>query len=441
MSVFTLIRSFLTLRMHENYSRKKMLQIQEKKFRKIIRYAYKNSKFYQEYYTSKNISEKDLENISMEDLPVIDKEMLIDNLDDVFTVDDISKKEILSFLDKSKNPNELFKNKYHIIHSSGSSGKLGLFAYSKKEWDTVYPYITKVFDFNFRKNKSVFIGAAGGHFAGVSFSSWGNRGILKLFNEPLIINVNEPIDEIIEKLNEFQPTILGGYFNALKILAQKKDEGLLNITPKILVNCGEGITTKEKKYIEDVFDASMSNLYSFAECISLGFGKDEYDGIYLFDDLAKIEFKKDHIIVTNLFNKTQPIIRYRIDDIISVKKDEKHLYPFTLIDDVIGRSEFVIWFTNQDGKKDFIHPLIFTDFYVNGLDKHQLVITGDSSFIFKAVIISDDKEKVIKEIDKKLKKILLDKNLSNVKYSIEDVKKIDIDFKTGKFRLVVSEKK
>lgn len=440
MSVFTMLQSFLTLKLHENYSRERLLRLQEKKFRKILKFAYKNSKFYHDLYKSNGIAEADLDTISAEKIPVVDKALLMKKFDDVVTVEDVSKKEIKSFLDKSKDPNELFKNKYHVIHSSGSSGRLGLFVYSKKEWDTVYPYITKVFDFDFRKNRSVFIGAAGGHFAGVSFSSWGSKGIPGLFNEPLIININEPIDQIIKKVNDFKPTILGGYFNALKILAQKKEEDVLKINPRILVNCGEGINHKDKKFIAEVFDAPLSNLYSFAECISLGFGRDEYDGIYLFDDLAKIEFKKDHIVVTNLFNKTEPIIRYRIDDYISPKKDKKKIYPFTLVDEIIGRSEFIIWLKNEKGEMDFIHPLIFTDFYVNGLDKHQIVLTSDSSFIFKAAIKSDNKEKVLKKIDEKLEKILSEKNFSNVKYKIKEVEDIPVNPKTGKFKLVISEK-
>lgn len=440
MSALTMVGSFLQLKFYERYSREKILKLQQKKFRKILKFAYKNSKFYHDLYSSNGINEANIDTIDIEKIPTLDKETLMENLDDVLTVDDVSKEEILSFLDKSKDPNELFKNKYHIIHSSGSSGKLGLFVYSKKEWDTVYPYITKVFDFKFRRNKSVFIGAAGGHFVGASFSSWGSKGISGLFNKPLILNVNEPIQDIIDKLNNFQPTILGGYFNAMKILAKKQEDGVLKINPRILVNCGEGVIRRDKKYIENVFSAPMSNLYSFAECISLGFGKDEYEGIYIRDDLAKIEVKKDHIIVTNLFNKTEPIIRYRVDDYVCLKEDTKKIYPFTLIDDIVGRDEFVIWFENETGDMDFIHPLIFTDFYVNGLDKHQIAITGKTSFEFRVVINSDDHEKVKKEITAKMNKLLADKKFGNVKFTIKEFKDLSIDKKTGKFKLIVSEK-
>ena len=86
---------------------------------------------------------------------------------------------------------------------------------------------------------------------------------------------------------------------------------------------------------------------------------------------------------------------------------------------------------------DFIHPLIFTDFYVKGLDKHQIVIKDKKSFIFKAVINSKDKNTVVNNIKLKLQKLLSDKNFSNVKFKIETVKELKADDKTRKFKLIV----
>jgi phenylacetate-CoA ligase len=429
------------MKINNNRSRKKILSLQEKKFRKILQFANNNSKFYYNLYRSKNIFEKDLKTIDIEKIPTVDKELLMNNLDDVLTVDDVSKKELLEFLDISKNPNELFKNKYHIIHTSGSSGKLGLFVYSQKDWDTFFPYITKVFDFNFRKKKSAFLGAAGGHFTGASFSSWMGKGITSLFGETLVLGVNEPLDEIIKRLNEFQPNIMGGYFNSLKILAELQNKEILKINPEILVNCGEGIISKDRRYIEEAFNVPMSNLYGFAEAVVVGAGKKEDDGIYLMDDISLIEIKEDHLLLTNFYNKTEPIIRYRIDDYVKLKENLNKKIPFTLIDNIVGRVEFVIWFENNKGEMDFIHPLVFTDFYVNGLDKLQLIINDKKSFDFLAVITPKNKEEVVKNIKIKLDKLLAEKNFTNIRYEIKVVDDLKIDKKTGKFKLILKKDK
>jgi hypothetical protein len=83
--------------------------------------------------------------------------------------------------------------------------------------------------------------------------------------------------------------------------------------------------------------------------------------------------------------------------------------------------------------------LIFTDFYVKGLDKLQIAIKSKTSFEFRAVITSDDKKRVVDEIKIKLDKILKDKHFTNVTYEIKEYDSLDPDEKTRKFSLIVDE--
>jgi phenylacetate-CoA ligase len=437
MSGFTIIKSYLQARASEKKSREKILQLQEKKFRKMIKFAYKNSSFYQDLYRSKGISEKDLGVIKIDDLPIVDKDVIMDNFDDVVTTQDINKQGILDFLEKSKDPNELYLNKYHVVHTSGSSGKIGVFVYSKKDWDSFFPYITRVFDFKLKKNKSVFFGAAGGHFLGASFSAWLDIGLSRFFVNSRIFDITKPLTLHIKKLNVFQPNILGGYFTGLKILAEEQEKGRLQIRPDVIVNCGEGIITKDKEYIEGVFGVSMTNLYGLAECAVMGVGKNRYDGIYLMDDLALVEIRKDHALLTNLYNKTQPLIRYRINDFFEEKIDTCRQMPFTLVNNIVGRNEYMLWLENYEGKMDFIHPLVIVEFYVKGLEKFQIVVKDKKSFDFLAVITDTDKEQVVNKIREKLDKLLLEKKFTNVRYHVKVVDNLSVDPKTGKFKLIV----
>ncbi|MCX6665669.1 MAG: hypothetical protein NT038_06385 [Euryarchaeota archaeon] len=439
MSNFALICSFIASKLHEKKTREGMLRLREKKFRKILKYAYNHSKFYHEFYTLKGITEKELDTIKIQDLPVVNKELIMDHFDEVLTTNDISKKDVVYFLDKSKNPDDLLYNKYHVIHSSGSSGKIGIFVYSTRDWDCFFPYSTKTFDFRFSKNKSVFFGAADGHYAGASFSSWTNHGITSWFCDQLILDIKKPIEEHIKLLNRFQPDVLGGYFTGLKILSEKQEQGELHINPRFLVNAGEGIIPEEKKKVERVFHLPMANLYGVAECVIMGIGREEYGGIYLFDDLAYVEIFDDHILLTNLFNKTQPLIRYRINDYLKVKEDTKKMLPYTLVESVIGRDEMVIWLENRKGKLDFIHPIVIAEFYVKGLDKLQIVVKDKRSFEFFAVIDKSEKQgEVVQKIKEKLDDLLKAKDFTDVTYSVRVVDELTIDKKTGKFKLIIS---
>ncbi|MCX6665666.1 MAG: hypothetical protein NT038_06370 [Euryarchaeota archaeon] len=439
MSSLTMVRSFLQSRYYEHLSRRRLLKIQQRKFRRIVRYAFDHSSFYRELYKSEGITRADLKSIPFDKLPSITKNMVMERFDDVLTDSNVTKSEVLDFLAQSKDPNELFKGKYHVVHTSGSSGKIGVFLYNKREWDYLFPYITTSYDFRFSKKKSVFLGATGGHFAGVSFSSWMNKGFSRLFTETLVVDINEPTERLVEKLNAFQPDIVGGYFTGLKVLAEQQEKGNLRIHPSLLVNCAEGnIILHQKEYITGVFHAPMNNNYGFAECIIVGVGRDEYGGILLRDDLVLIEFFEDYILVTNLFNKTEPLIRYRIDDCLKQKKSSLR-YPFTLVDNVVGRSEFIINLENDFGEIDYIHPLIFTDFYVKGLSGLQFVLKDKKSFDVRVMIAEKEREHVIQAIKKKLDEWLAIKHFTSVSYTIQVVEKLPVDQKTGKFKLIVKQ--
>lgn len=437
MSSLQMIKSYFEFRLHETYSRKKILKIQNKRFRKILKYAYKNSKFYHDLYSKNGIKEDDLDSIPIEKIPTTNKDMIMKNFDNVLTVNDITIKIIENFIDKNKKPTDLLNKKYHVLHTSGTSGNQGIFIYSKKDWAKIYPYIVKTFNFTFRKKKTAYVGCLGGHFVALSFVSRLDKGISGLFCKLKIIDINKPTEEIVKELNEYQPDVLGGFFNQLKILAQYQRKGDLSIHPEVIVNCSEPVIPKDKLFIENTFNAPLNNLYGFAECFISGVGRSNDPGIYLFDDKVLIEIKDDHILATNLFNKTQPIIRYRVNDFLKVNKNPPGNYPFTLIDSVIGRVESLIWFENRYGKMDSLHPFLFVVFYVKGLDKYQVVVKDETSFEFLAVIKKENREEIIKNIKKELDKILMLKNFDNVTYKIKIVDDIPFDKKSGKYKLVV----
>ena len=254
----------------------------------------------------------------------------------------------------------------------------------------------------------------------------------------IILDITKPLTLHIKKLNAFQPNILGGYFTGLKILAEEQENGRLQIRPDVIVNCGEGIIPKDKGYIEEIFGVSMTNLYGLAECPVMGVGKNMYGGIYLMDDLVLVEIKQDHVLLTNLYNKTQPLIRYRINDFFEEKIDTYGTMPFTLVNNIVGRCEAMLWLENSEGKMDFIHPIVIAEFYVKGLDKLQIVVKDKKSFEFLAVIIGNDKEHVVSRIKDEIDKILLEKKFTDARYQVKVVDNIPIDSKTGKFKLIVT---
>ena len=86
----------------------------------------------------------------------------------------------------------------------------------------------------------------------------------------------------------------------------------------------------------------------------MGISKPEYGDMYLLEDDLIFELRSDHTCVTNLFNYTMPLIRYRMEDILIPVPGNDRILPFTKVQEVIGRREHTIFFSNKYGSDDFI---------------------------------------------------------------------------------------
>ena len=124
-----------------------------------------------------------------------------------------------------------------MIHTSGSSGEVGYFVYSSRDWargTAMRAPVARPVRKGDAKGKFrlAFYGAVDGHYAGVTLISSFKTGLAKLFVDAELFEVNDPLPEIVEQLNEFQPEVLIGYTTALKILAAEQQRGALALRPR-----------------------------------------------------------------------------------------------------------------------------------------------------------------------------------------------------------------
>ena len=142
-------------------------------------------------------------------------------------------------------------------------------------------------------------------------------------------------------------------------------------------------------------------------------------------------------MLTNLYNYTEPLIRYKIDDLVIKSDKRENKYPFTTVESISGRQEDLLWLRNKKGKYDFIHPIVFVEFHVKGLKKIQVIKKSSENIHIKAVKTGGTNSSQLKErIIRKLNSILKNKNMDNIKFSIKLVKKIENDPHSGKYHII-----
>lgn len=444
MDLWTFLRSRIENRWNERLSRQAFKARQLAKFRRLVRYVQKHSPYYAAIIRERGIA---VDTARPEDFPVQTKSMVMQNFDMLVTDRSITRQSVIDFVTSSKNHLDLFRGKYLVIHSSGSSGETGYFLYSTRDFARcLAPAFRANERFRLRKQQCAigYVGASGGHFALLTMVTALQHTFLRSCFPTVVIDINDPIDKIVDQLNDAQPDLLISYGSMLTILAEKQLAGDLSIHPRRVRNGAEPATAQCRAVVLRAFGVDIQNGYGSTEHLIMGYGLPEYDGMYLMEDELYFECKADHTLVTNMGNYTQPLIRYRMEDVLIPVEDTGGLLPFTKIADVVGRVEHTPVFRNKYGKEDYISPSFLVDLAIENLRRYQFQILGPTAFVFRfepvAKLSSSQKDVLVSRVKAWLDDLLKRKEMENLHYDIVEVDNIPLESKSGKFKLILPPK-
>ena len=421
--------------------------MQLQKFHTLVRHAYAHSPYYANIIRERGL---DVATCVPTDFPVLTKSLLMANFDAIVTDRRITRQVIADFLTRSSDPREQLFDEVTVMHTSGTSGEVGYFVHTSADSARRgRPNMQAQLGLRgalMRRRKQLrriavaFYGATGGHYAGVTGITQVARGLRRLFLRAEAFEVNAPLAGVIEQLNRYQPDILGGYTTALRLLADEQNAGRLKIAPVIITATGETATKADLTHLSKAFNGAVAfSAYGCTEHMMLGFSNPDGETMTLIDDDLIFEFFEDHSLITNLFNFTLPMIRYRMSDILRVIDEPNARYP--VISTLVGRSERMPDFVNASGSTDYISPHTINEIFVKGVARFQFQLTGPTSFRFPICLeIGLDaaaRAAAVDGIKVRLEQILEQKGLSNVTFETPVVADIPLDERTRKFKLIV----
>jgi phenylacetate-CoA ligase len=446
MEYFKLLWNLYMLKRNSVKTRDQIKNVQNKKLRKLLEYAYENSNYYRRTFEEAGITREQISTLPISSFPTIDKALLMEHFDDLVTTPDLKQNDIQRFDEEETVDQGKFKNRYHVVHSSGSTGKPGYFVYDDEAWKQMLLGIIRAAFWNmtmaeilkllFKRPRIVYIAATDGRYGGAMAVSGGVKGV---HANQIFLDINTPLAEWIENVHKFKPNMIIGYPSAIKILGELVEKGVIQMEVFRVISCGEPLSASLRNYFEKTFHADVVNIYGASESLALGVETNHEEGMYLFDDMNFIEVEDGTMYLTSLYNFVQPLIRYRISDKLKLKDgDEKCIYPFTKIESLLGRNEDLMWFEDGYGNREFLHPLAIEGFCIEGLLDYQFRQIDCSSFeMLIEVSEAGKKDSIQIEMLINMKEILSKKNLEYVKFSVRFVEEILPDPQTGKKRLIV----
>ncbi len=346
---------------HDSWNRQQLEAFQSSELAKLREFAYTHAPFYREFHHG-------LMDRPLQELPVLTKAIMMEHFDEIVTDPKIRLTEVQAHV-PALDDDAPFLDTYWVMATSGSTGSPGIFLFAASEWA-----VTLV---SFLRH-SLWSGKMGPNLKSaliVSHTPWHQSARACMsWRNPLLLHVsaNDPLEVIAQRLNEWQPDSLGGYPSIIYALASAQLEGRLHIYPKLITVSSELLTEDMRQRIETVWGQKIFNTSVVTETGALAGECNTHTGLHLYEDLDIVEVVDalnrpvppgvygDKLLITRLFNTTQPLIRYEVSDRLSLSSPSCSCKrPFALVEDIQGRKEDVLFFPGTAGANVRIIPHVF----------------------------------------------------------------------------------
>ena len=316
----------------------------------------------------------------LQDLPIMNKELFMKHFDEINTCG-IHLKQALQVAIEAETSRDFNPsiNGITVGLSTGTSGNRGCFLVSENEralW--VACVMDRVIGLSFKKRK-------------VAFFMRANSNLYQSVKSKLLsfhfFDILKNNDENIKQLHQLQPDILVGQPSLLTSIAREFEERKINITPKKIISIAEVLTPENKNYLEKVFNQKIHQVYQCTEgflASTCDIGTLHFNEDFLIIEKKFIDDKKTkfHPVITDLFRICQPVIRYELNDVISIKEDCDCKSNMLAIEQIEGRADDVFRLKN----KNHVEVVIFPDAI------RKAIVISDENIKDYSVILSSPKQ-------------------------------------------------
>lgn len=307
------------------------------------------------------------------ELPPVGKRELMENFDDWVTDPHITLAGLKhDLLDDPSRIGGLYRGQYLVVTTSGSTGEPAVLVHDRasqlvasllgpiRERRTLMA-AKEARAFLHRGLRAAALIADGDHFAGVVLTESARRRSPRIARRVRVFSVLRPLPDLVADLNDFQPTVLYGYPSAMAQLAAEQKAGRLRIHPLLAVASGESLAAHAAAGIEAALGCRVTERYLASEALALT-SRCRQGLLHVNADWNIVEPVDDAfrpvppgelshtVLVTNLANRVQPLIRYNLGDRVQLAAGPCACgSPFPTLR-VEGRSGGVLSFAAADGE-------------------------------------------------------------------------------------------
>ena len=300
----------------------------QRRLRELLVYAAENSPFWRE-----RLAGHDLANFTEADLPslpILTKTEMMTEFDRILTVPGLTRARVKEHIE-SLDGDRYIDDEYRAIVSSGYAGTEAYHVYG---WDSFVTFVMQGSRWTGRRGEdpeavlAQAFATSTRHESGIfhDFSTFESGG-----PQSHCSGGTQPLDEIVDGLNNASPPVqaLQAWPSLMRELALEAIAGRLTIKPTWVSVAGEVCTPPVREAIRSAWGIETSEFWGCSEgtyAFPCGVG----EGMHVADDLVILEpadadgnvvpygQPADRLLLTNLFNLAQPLIRYDLVDAVTM---------------------------------------------------------------------------------------------------------------------------
>jgi phenylacetate-CoA ligase len=316
-------------------------------------------------------------------LPVLDKSEWMARFDDGVADPALTLEVVRAFAADPARIGQPLQGRYAVWESSGSSGSPGFFvqdAAALAVYDALEALRPLVLDpaGAWRGGnpwglpgvglRMAFVGAVEGHFASHASVQRLRRLNPWLATALRSFSILQPLRDLLAALDDWQPAALATYPTAAALLAAEQRRGNLHLRLREVRTGGETLGPVQRAAIESAFGCPLRNNYGASEFLAMA-AECARGRLHLNADWVILEPVDRHghavppgtlsqgVLLTNLANHVQPLIRYALGDRIRIDPAPCACgHPLPVID-VLGRHDDALSLGGRGGQAVTLLPL------------------------------------------------------------------------------------
>ncbi|TGD90713.1 phenylacetate--CoA ligase family protein [Mycolicibacterium sp. CH28] len=313
---------------------------QARRLRALVAHARTHSRFYAEHY--RGVPDGPVGPSALRSLPAVSKAELMTRFDEWVADPRLTRTAVSAFVaDRANTGRDLF-GEYVVFTTSGSTGEPALLIQDRRAMAVMFGLtyarsagvlppglLLRVLGHGARQ-AAVF--ATGGHFVSTVMFERRLRAHPVRRRYSRFFSVLDPLPELVAHLNDFQPVLLGTYASALSVLIGEQEAGRLNINPLVITSGGELLLPSVRQRAQEVFGCVVTETYNASEATPLSLpcregilhlNTDWYlvEPIDASGEVVPAGQRSDSLLLTNLANYVQPLIRYELGDSVVIGAD------------------------------------------------------------------------------------------------------------------------